>query len=69
MAPGSLTAAGTGSLTIEDDVSGHAERLAAAGVTFVKPPTTQPWGRRSVWIRDPDGNVANLFQAAPAQPG
>jgi ketosteroid isomerase-like protein len=31
-------------------------------------PTTQPWGRRSVWLRDPDGNVVNLYQSLPAPP-
>jgi hypothetical protein len=31
----------------------------------VKPPTTQSWGRRSIWFRDPDGNNVNFF--APAQ--
>ena len=28
---------------------------------IVKPPTTQPWGRRSVWFRDPDGNIVNFY--------
>ncbi|MGW0828878.1 VOC family protein [Streptomyces prunicolor] len=31
-------------------------------VEILKPPTTQPWGRRSVWLRDPDGNIVNLYQ-------
>ncbi|MGW0420296.1 VOC family protein [Streptomyces sp. NPDC003015] len=41
--------------------AGHA-RLAAQGVEVLKPPTSQPWGRRSVWLRDPDGNIVNLYQ-------
>jgi hypothetical protein len=24
-------------------------------------PTTLPWGNRSLLLRDPDGNVVNLF--------
>jgi catechol 2,3-dioxygenase-like lactoylglutathione lyase family enzyme len=34
--------------------------------TFVKRPTTQPWGRRSIWFRDPDGNVVNFNAPVPA---
>jgi catechol 2,3-dioxygenase-like lactoylglutathione lyase family enzyme len=37
------------------------ERLLTEGVEIVKPPTTQPWGRRSVWFRDPDGNVVSFY--------
>jgi catechol 2,3-dioxygenase-like lactoylglutathione lyase family enzyme len=64
MAPGSMRGAGTGSFTLEvqvDDVDGEYERLVALDVAFVKPPTTQPWGRRSVWFRDPDGNIVNFY--------
>ncbi|MGC9394020.1 MAG: VOC family protein [Anaerolineae bacterium] len=38
-------------------------RLLALNVPIVKPPTTQPWGLRSVWFRDPDGNIVNFFAA------
>jgi catechol 2,3-dioxygenase-like lactoylglutathione lyase family enzyme len=64
MAPGSTAGAGTGSYTIEvqvDDVDAEAMRLEELGVTIVKPPTTQTWGRRSLWFRDPDGNVVNFY--------
>ena len=64
MAPGSLTGSGSGRVTIElevEDVDAEHRRLTAAGVPVVKPPTTQPWGRRSAWFRDPDGNVVNLY--------
>ena len=30
-------------------------------VEIVKPPTTQSWARRSVWFRDPDGNIINFY--------
>ncbi len=43
-----------------DDVDAEYERLAGLGIEVVKPPTTQPWGVRSAWFRDPDGNLLNL---------
>jgi catechol 2,3-dioxygenase-like lactoylglutathione lyase family enzyme len=30
-------------------------------VNFVNEPTTLPWGNRSLLVRDPDGNLVNLF--------
>jgi catechol 2,3-dioxygenase-like lactoylglutathione lyase family enzyme len=66
MAPGSLKDAGFGSYTLEfevEDVDSEHERLVAEGVEIVKPPTTQSWGRRSVWFRDPDGNVVNFHMS------
>jgi len=69
MVPGSMAGTGNGRFTIEfsvDDVDARYQRLVAAGVTIAKPPTTQPWGRRSVWIRDPDGNIVNFYQDIPA---
>jgi catechol 2,3-dioxygenase-like lactoylglutathione lyase family enzyme len=71
MAPGSMTGAGSGNFTLEfevGDVDACHERVLAHGLPILKPPTTQPWGRRSVWLRDPDGNVVNLYQPLPAPP-
>jgi predicted enzyme related to lactoylglutathione lyase len=31
------------------------------GPAIVQPPTTMPWGNRSLLFRDPDGNLVNLF--------
>ncbi len=28
---------------------------------FLQEPTTMPWGNRSLLLRDPDGNLVNLF--------
>ena len=64
MAPGYLMGAGYGSYTIEfevEDVDQEFERLKAMNVEIVTPPTTQPWGRRSVWFRDPDRNIINFY--------
>ena len=46
------------------DVDAERVRLAGLVQTFVLEPTTQPWGNRSMLLRDPDGNLINVF--APA---
>ncbi len=43
------------------DVDKEYEMLKKLGVEFVKLPTTQPWGIRSVWFKDPDGNIINFY--------
>lgn len=45
------------------DVDAEFERLGE--LEFVQKPTTMPWGNRSALLRDPDGNLVNLF--APAE--
>ena len=44
-----------------EDVDAEYERLKALDVEFVMLPTTHPWGARSFWFRDPDGNVVDFF--------
>jgi predicted enzyme related to lactoylglutathione lyase len=44
-----------------DDVDAEYPRVAALGVDWVLPPTTQPWGTRSMIFRDPAGNLVNVF--------
>ena len=44
-----------------DDVDREHERLTAFVDSWVQPPTTMPWGNRSILFRDPDGNLVNLF--------
>ncbi|ANF33379.1 glyoxalase [Leifsonia xyli] len=52
------------------DVDAEFERLGVAEADVVLPPTTMPWGNRSALVRDPDGNVVNLFaRPAPLTPG
>jgi predicted enzyme related to lactoylglutathione lyase len=66
MAPGSMQGAGAGSAVLEfqvEDVDRETARLGALGVPLVKPPLSYPWGRRSAWFRDPDGNILNLHMA------
>jgi catechol 2,3-dioxygenase-like lactoylglutathione lyase family enzyme len=43
------------------DVDSQYTRLQGLVKTWVKPPTTQPWGTRSVYFRDPDGNLVDLY--------
>ena len=64
LAPQSMQGAGTGCITIGfevEDVDVEYDRLNAIGIEFVKMPTTHPWGTRSFWFRDPDGNIVNFF--------
>ncbi|HEX9549059.1 MAG TPA: VOC family protein [Acidimicrobiales bacterium] len=37
------------------DVDETLGQLVDAGVTVLRPPTTEPWGLRESWIADPDG--------------
>ena len=64
MAPGSMQGAGYGNITTGfevEDVDAEYERLKALGVEIVKLPATYPWGARSVWFRDPDGNIVDFY--------
>ena len=63
MAPGSMVGTGSGSVVLEfvvADVDAEYERLKALGVAFVKPLQTHPWGAKSFWFRDPDGNLVDF---------
>lgn len=39
-------------------------RLHGLVKQWVKGPTTQPWGTRSIYFRDPDGNLVDFFTPA-----
>jgi uncharacterized glyoxalase superfamily protein PhnB len=61
---GAATAAANRSAILEfevDDVDGVRARLSDAPVDYVMAPTNQPWGNRSMLLRDPDGNLINIF--------
>lgn len=51
------------------DVDAEYERLRHFGSEIVAPPTDWPWGTRSTWLRDPDGNLVSLFSVAGSAPG
>jgi len=44
-----------------DDVDADYKRLKALVDDWVQEPTTMPWGNRSILLRDPDGNLVNLY--------
>jgi predicted enzyme related to lactoylglutathione lyase len=44
-----------------EDVDAEYPRIDALGVSWVLPPTTQPWGNRSMIFRDPAANLVNVF--------
>ncbi|WP_028224008.1 VOC family protein [Paraburkholderia ferrariae] len=44
-----------------EDVDAVFERVNASGATVVMPATLMPWGNRSLLLRDPDGNLVNVF--------
>jgi predicted enzyme related to lactoylglutathione lyase len=44
-----------------DDVDREFMRVDQLGVEWVLPPTTQPWGSRSMVFQDPEGNLVNVF--------
>jgi catechol 2,3-dioxygenase-like lactoylglutathione lyase family enzyme len=49
------------------DVDHEYVRLQPLVKTWIKPPTTQPWGTRSVYFRDPDGNLIDFFSPTKAE--
>jgi predicted enzyme related to lactoylglutathione lyase len=64
MAPGSMEGVGSGCFTIDfevEDVDAQHELMIKKGIPCIKPPITYPWGRRSAWFRDPDGNILNFY--------
>ena len=42
-------------------VAACAAQLEANGVTIVAPVTDQPWRHCTLFVRDPDGNVIEIF--------
>lgn len=44
-----------------DAVAACAEELAARGIAIDRPVTDQPFGHRTLFFRDPDGNVLEIY--------
>ena len=64
--PGFQPKPGTGGMMLEiqvPDVDREFTRLHSIGlkIDFLLPPTTFPWGSRAMYLRDPDGNLINLY--------
>ncbi len=64
--PGAMQAGRNESVMLEfqvADVDQEYARLQKArpDLDWVMPPTTFPWGNRSIYFRDPEGNMVNLY--------
>ena len=64
--PGAPTPAGSASLQLAfkvaaDDVDRCADELVRHGVDLLEPPTNQPFGHRTLFFRDPDGNLLEVY--------
>jgi uncharacterized glyoxalase superfamily protein PhnB len=62
--PGSADAAQNRSVILEfkvADADAEYRRLQGLVKDWVKPPSTQPWGTRSIYFRDPDGNLVDFY--------
>ncbi len=44
-----------------DDVDRCADELVRQGVDLLEPPTNQPFGHRTLFFRDPDGNLLEVY--------
>jgi len=64
LAPGTMEAALNRSLELEFEISevdGEYARLRDLVSRWLMPPTDLPWGHRSIYFRDPDGNFINFY--------
>jgi len=43
------------------DVDACADELVRKGVALVSPPTDRPFGHRTLFFRDPDGNLLEIY--------
>jgi catechol 2,3-dioxygenase-like lactoylglutathione lyase family enzyme len=60
---GTLQGAANQSMMIEfevEDVDQEYARLKGMQIEWIREPTTQPWGHRACYMRDPDGNIVNV---------
>ena len=51
-----------------EDVDAAYESLSAKGVRFLRSPTDQPWGLRTAYFADPEGNLWELNQPINRKP-
>ena len=45
-----------------DDIDVEFDRISTLGVEWLMAPTLQPWGRRSMMLRDPQGHLVSVFE-------
>ena len=51
-----------------DDLDEEYDRISALGVEWLMSPTLQPWGRRSMMLRDPEGHLVGVFEKKEGEP-
>ena len=67
----SMESAANHSVLVEfavEDIEAEYSRLKALSLEWVQDLTTQPWGHRAFYVRDPDGNVLNFHAVLEEQP-
>ncbi len=52
-----------------ENVDAAYQTLKAEGVTFLRPPTDQPWGLRTAHFADPEGNLWEINQSIESKTG
>jgi predicted enzyme related to lactoylglutathione lyase len=68
---GPPTEIGVGAVILDfaaDDLDEQHARLSAQRVDWLMGPTLQPWGRRSMMLRDPEGHLINVFERKENEP-
>ncbi len=50
-----------------EDVDAVYHALTAKGLEFVRPPVSKPWGYRTAYFADPEGNLWELRQSIPVE--
>lgn len=48
-------------LSTREDVDRAYAEITANGAAPIQPPATMPWGQRTAFFADPDGNIHELF--------
>ncbi len=71
LAPGSMQAGANKSVELEFQVADVDQEYTRLGklkwkIDWVMPPTTLSWGNRSIYFRDPDGNLINFYTVVGA---
>jgi catechol 2,3-dioxygenase-like lactoylglutathione lyase family enzyme len=54
-------------LDTPEEVDRAYDEIESKGATPVKGPETMPWGRRTVFFADPDGNIHELYSLKPGE--
>ena len=54
-------------LDSSDEVDRVYEEIISKGATPIKEPEMMPWGRRTAFFSDPDGNIHELYSLKPEE--